>query len=52
MRLSLPGRLRGYIKYGHCDLALAFTAMYSRRTTRMQVSFLGGGDEFTELVYS
>src|SRR5260370_19148839 len=41
MRLSLPGRLRGYIKYGHCDLALAFTAMYSRRTTRMQVSFWG-----------
>ena len=43
--------LRGYIEYGHCDLALAFTALYSRRTTRMQFS-LGGGNEFTELAYS
>jgi hypothetical protein len=31
-------------------LASAFTALYSRRTTRMQFSW--GGHEFTELAYS
>jgi hypothetical protein len=35
-------------KYSHCDLALAFTALYSHRTTRMQFSW-GGVNEFTEL---